>query len=101
MLYVPTVMLYFVGVSVYLLGRGHESLADNKLFALFTSLTLLALLTALDIAGLGVGWWINNVRAIGTGIAAAVLIGLGIGFGLRFGSHLCTADFRIPANYGS
>src|SRR6059036_352084 len=48
MLYVPTVMLYFVGVSVYVLGPGHESLADNKLFALFTSLTLLALLTALN-----------------------------------------------------
>src|SRR5437879_8609842 len=74
MLYVPTVMLYFVGVSVYLLGPGHESLADNKLFALFTSLTLLALLTALNIAGLGVGKWINNVGAIGTGIAAALLI---------------------------
>src|SRR5207302_1583377 len=101
MLYVPTVMLYFVGVSVYLLGPGHESLADNKLFALFTSLTLLALLTALNIAGLGVGKWINNVGAIGTGIAAAVLIGLGIVVGLRFGTHLSSAEFRIPANYGS
>src|SRR5437763_7977286 len=101
MLYVPTVMLYFVGVSVYLLGPGHESLADNKLFALFTSLTLLALLTALNIAGLGVGKWINNIGAIGTGIAAAVLIGLGIVVGLRFGTHLSSAEFRIPANYGS
>ncbi len=101
MLYVPTVMLYFVGVSVYVLGPGHESLADNKLFALFTSLTLLALLTALNIAGLGVGKWINNVGAIGTGIAAAVLIGLGIVVGLRFGTHLSSAEFRIPANYGS
>src|SRR3989454_1423259 len=100
-LYVPTVMLYFVGVSVYVLGPGHESLADNKLFALFTSLTLLALLTALNIAGLGVGKWINNVGAIGTGIAAAVLIGLGIVVGLRFGTHLSSAEFRIPANYGS
>jgi amino acid transporter len=101
MLYVPTVMLYFVGVSVYVLGPGHQSLADNKTFALVTSLGLLALLTALNIAGLGVGKWINNAGAIGTGIAAAVLIGLGIVIWSRFGTHLSASEFRIPANYHS
>jgi len=101
MLYVPTVMLYFVGVSVYVLGAGHQTLADNKPFAMITSLGLLALLTILNIVGLGVGKWINNAGAIGTAIAAAVLIGLGIVVWLRFGGHLSTADFRIPADYRS
>src|SRR5712692_5328583 len=101
MLYVPTVMLYFVGVSVYVLGAGHKSLADNKVFALVTSLTLLALLTALNIVGLGVGKWINNAGAIGTGIAAAVLIGLGIVIWSRFGTHLSAGEFRVPADYRS
>jgi glutamate:GABA antiporter len=101
MLYVPTVMLYFVGVSVYVLGAGHQGLADNKAFAMTTSLGLLALLTVLNIVGLGVGKWINNAGAIGTGIAAAVLIGLGIVVWLRFGGHLSAADFRIPADYRS
>ena len=101
MLYVPTVMLYFVGVSVYVLGPGHEWLAENKAFALVTSLALLALITALNIAGLGVGKWINNVGAIGTGIAAAVLVGLGIMIWMRFGAHLSAADFRMPADYRS
>ncbi len=101
MLYVPTVMLYFVGVSVYVLGPGHQELAENKIFALITSLGLLALLTALNIAGLGVGKWINNAGAIGTGVAAAVLIGLGIVVSLHFGTHLTAAEFRIPADYRS
>ena len=101
MLYVPTVMLYFVGVSVYVLGAGHQSLADNKVFALVTSLALLALLTVLNIAGLGVGKWINNAGAIGTGIAAAVLIGLGIVVSLHYGAHLRATEFRIPADYRS
>jgi amino acid transporter len=96
MLYVPTVMLYFVGVSVYVLGPSHQALADNKIFALATSTILLAVLTWLNIIGLGVGKWINNLGAIGTGIAAAVLIGLGIILWSRFGSTLSTADFRIP-----
>src|SRR2546428_13400104 len=94
-------MLYFVGGSVYVLGPGHESLAENKVFALVASLGLLALLTVMNIAGLGIGKWINNVGAIGTGIAAAVLIGLGIVVGLRLGTHLSAGEFRIPAHYGS
>ena len=98
MLYVPTVMLYFVGVSVYVLGPAHYGLADNKLFAAITSLVLLALLTFFNILGLGVGKWINNLGAVGTFIAAAVLIGLGALIWSRFGTTLTAADFRIPAN---
>jgi glutamate:GABA antiporter len=98
MLYVPTVMLYFVGVSVYVLGPGHQGLADNKFFAASVSLALLALLTLLNILGLGVGKWINNLGAIGTFIAAAVLIGLGIVIWMRFGTGITAADFKIPAN---
>jgi glutamate:GABA antiporter len=101
MLYVPTVMLYFVGVSVYVLGTGHQSLADNKIFALATSLALLAVLTVLNIVGLGVGKWINNAGAIGTGIAAAVLIGLGIVISLKFGAHLRAGEFAISSDYKS
>jgi glutamate:GABA antiporter len=98
MMYVPTVMLYFVGVSVYALGAGHESLADNKTFALTASLLLLIILVVMNVVGLGVGKWINNLGAIGTGIAAAVLIGLGLVVWLRFGTAVTSADFKIPAN---
>ncbi|MGH9676445.1 MAG: amino acid permease, partial [Candidatus Acidiferrum sp.] len=41
MMYVPTIMLYFVGVSVFVLGEGHQRLADNKAFTLSVSLVLL------------------------------------------------------------
>ena len=98
MMYVPTVMLYFVGVSVFALGSGHHALADNKVFALTSSLALLAVLVVLNVVGLGVGKWINNLGAIGTGIAAAVLIGLGVIVCLRFGTNVTVADFQIPAN---
>jgi amino acid transporter len=98
MLYVPTIMLYFVGVSVYILGPSHHSLADNKIFALLASLALLALLTYFNILGLGVGKWINNFGAVGTFLAAGVLIALGVIIYSRFGASLSTADFKIPAN---
>ena len=98
MMYVPTIMLYFVGVFVFVLGAGHESLADNKSFTLTASLVLLFLLVVLNILGLGVGKWLNNLGAIGTFVAAAVLIGLGATIWLRFGTTVTSADFRIPAN---
>ena len=98
MLYVPTVMLYFVGVSVFALGQGHEQLADNKLFAMSASILLLTLLTILNIVGLGVGKWLNNLGAIGTGIAAAVLIGLGLTIYFQFGTTVTAADFHVPAD---
>ena len=98
MLYVPTVMLYFVGVSVFAMGPGHAALADNKNFAMVTSLALLAFLTVLNVLGLGVGKWLNNVGAIGTFVAASVLILLGLTIYLRFGTTVTASDFRIPAD---
>src|SRR6202795_258755 len=98
MMYVPTVMLYFVGVSVFALGPGHQGLADNRAFTVVASLLLMAMLVILNIVGLGVGKWINNIGGIGTGIAAAVLIGLGLIMYSRFGTAITAADFRIPAN---
>ncbi|HEX6904974.1 MAG TPA: APC family permease [Terriglobales bacterium] len=98
MMYVPTVMLYFVGVSVYVLGPRHAGLADSKVFALGASLALFAVLVVLNIIGLGVGKWINNVGAVGTFVAAATLIGLGAVVWLHFGTTVSAADFRIPAN---
>ena len=96
MLYVPTVMLYFVGVSVFVLGPSHASLADNKSFALWTSIVLLLILAAFNIVGLGVGKWINNLGAIGTGIAAAVLVLLGLAVVSRSGLTVSAADFSVP-----
>lgn len=96
MLYVPTIMLYFVGVTVFAMGPGHAALADNRNFAMAASVVLLAVLTILNIVGLGVGKWLNNVGAIGTFIAAAVLMGLGLTVWWRFGTTISAADFRMP-----
>ncbi|HEV3254208.1 MAG TPA: APC family permease [Candidatus Acidoferrales bacterium] len=98
MMYVPTVVLAFVGVSVFILGPSHHALADNKPFAVTASFILIALLVVLNILGLGVGKWVSNLGSIGTAIAAATLVGLGIIVFSHFGTTVTAADFRIPAN---
>jgi amino acid transporter len=52
----------------------------------------------LNIVGLGVGKWLNNIGAIGTFVAAAVLIVLGLTIYLRFGTTVTASDFHIPAD---
>jgi amino acid transporter len=98
MMYVPTIMLYFVGVSVFVLGAGHESLAENKPFALAASVVLLGILVILNIVGLGVGKWINNLGGIGTFVAAFLLMGLGVVVCLKSGTTIHWSDFEIPAD---
>jgi hypothetical protein len=41
---------------------------------------------------------VNNLGGLGTGIAAALLIGLGIVVCTRFGTTVTAADFKVPAN---
>src|SRR3989454_9406318 len=97
-MYFPSFLLYLVGFSVFVLGPSHATLADSKLFALTASVALLAILVVLNVVGLGVGKWINNVGALGTFIAGGLLIGLGVFVWLRFGTSVTPADFRVPAN---
>lgn len=95
--YVPSVMLYFVGVFVFALGEGHENLVGNRSFALTISVLLLALLVLLNIVGLKFGKWINNVGALGTLIAGLVLIGLGVAAAIRFGISINFSDLKTLA----
>ena len=101
MMYVPTIMLYFVGVSVFVLGPAHSGLADSKSFALAASLALLVILVVLNIVGLGVGKWINNVGGLGTFIAGGLLITLGTIIWLRFGTSVTWSDFQMPTGHRS
>jgi glutamate:GABA antiporter len=96
--YVPTVLLYFVGIAVFVAGPGKQSLADRPAFTFPASIALLALLVVLNILGLGVGKWVNNLGGIGTAITAAVLTVLGAIVAYRFGITVHAADFRIPGD---
>jgi amino acid transporter len=99
--YVPTVLLYLVGVVVYVFGSETAALADDRGFAFVVSTILLWLLVWLNVRGLGVGKWVNNAGGLGTAAASVVLIGLGVAHLANHGSALAPADL-IPArvDYG-
>jgi amino acid transporter len=94
--YVPTVVLIFLGIAVFTAGPRAVGLANNPLFTFLSALILLMLLAFLNVVGLGVGKWVNNIGGIGTGLASLILIGLGITVTQRFGMNLTLHDMRIP-----
>jgi len=105
--YVPTVLFYLVGISVYVGGAGATTLADNRLFVLLFSLGLLWLMVGLNVRGLVVGKWVNNLGGIGTAVGAAALIGLAVVVGRTHGISLPAggfglqgADWRLISTFG-
>ncbi len=93
--YVPTVILYLVGIAVYVAGPRAAHLADDHRFIAVVSLCLLWILVAVNVRGLGVGKWVNNLGGVGTSLAASALIGLAVLVARTKGIGISAADFRI------
>jgi len=94
--YVPTVVMIFVGIALYTAGPRAATLANNPVVTFCSALVLLVLLAFLNVVGLGVGKWVNNIGGIGTAVASLILIGLGIALTKRFGMNLTLHDMRMP-----
>ena len=93
--YIPTLLLYVVGISVFIGGPQMQALGNDRTFAFGMAATLLAVMTGLNILGLGVGKWVNNLGGVGSAVAAVALIGLAIAVSQAHGPSLHAADFRV------
>jgi glutamate:GABA antiporter len=98
-LYLPTLLLYFVGLIVYCLGPGHGSLTEDKVFTLLVSTALLGVILVLNVVGSGVGKWISNIGALGSGIAVVTLIILGASVSLHCGASVSASDLSVPKEF--
>ena len=93
--YVPTLLFYIVGISVYIGGARFASMGNNRVFVFALAFLLLWVIVWLNVRGLGVGKWVNNIGGIGTVITAAVLVGLAAAHWHLFGWHIQASEFRI------
>ena len=92
--YLPTVVLSCVGVGVYVAGPKIQKLADSHAFTGIASLLIILFLMVLNIRGLSLGKWINNLGALGT-IGGAAMICVLAGFTLlHSGSAIHPADLK-------
>ncbi|MFI5249733.1 MAG: APC family permease [Gemmatimonadales bacterium] len=93
--YIPTLLLYVVGISVFIGGPHMQALGNDKVFVSVTAVLLLVVMTGINILGLGVGKWVNNLGGIGSVVTAVVLVGLAIAVSQAHGSSLHASDFRV------
>jgi amino acid transporter len=85
--YIPTLLLYLVGIAVYIGGPGLVPLAENRTFVFIVAVTLLWIFTALNVLGLGVGKWVNNLGGMGAVGATLVLVAVGAAAVYRTGGQ--------------
>jgi amino acid transporter len=85
--YIPTLLLYLVGIAVYVGGPSAVHLADNRGFVFAFAMGLLWAFTALNVVGLGVGKWVNNLGGLGAVGATLILLGVGAAAFTRSGGQ--------------
>lgn len=83
--YFPALLYFAAGNALYAGGSGAASLASSPWYYIAFATFGLALATVLNVLGLDVGKWLNNLGAATRWIATLVLIALGIAAWWKFG----------------
>jgi glutamate:GABA antiporter len=76
-LYYPNLLMSTAVVGTYVIGRGGTELESSWLYVLPATLIALWLAVWLNIVGLRVGRWLQNIGALGTYVPGVVLVALG------------------------
>ncbi len=84
--YVPTLIFYMIGFAVFVAGPGYSWVADDPVVMVAVSLALLWIITIINIFGMSVGKWVQNLGAMGTFVTTAILVGMGIAAWSMLGS---------------
>ena len=79
-------VLYFAASSLLFASPRGRHLADANIYYLLFTIGMLVLITVLNVLGLGIGKWLNNLGAIGMALPVLILIALGVLSFSRFGS---------------
>ena len=76
--YFPMQLVYLAGVLAYAAQGANSPLVDDKTFVVLVALGWLALVTLINVVGLGVGKWLPNVGAVCTAFTAILIASAGV-----------------------
>src|SRR5579864_1063054 len=74
--YFPGLLLASAAMGAYIAGGSAATLAQNRTFLLSVSLALLVVAVGLNIIGLNIGKWLQNVGGVATYVPLLVLVGV-------------------------
>ena len=84
--YFPGLLYFAAANALFIGGPGWQSLSSNSTYFIAVASVGLAIAVTMNVVGLNVGKWLNNVGAIASWIVMALLIALGAVAWSRFGS---------------
>jgi amino acid transporter len=93
--YFPGVLYFGAASALFAFGPRAQSLAASSAYYVMFSVTCLAVITLLNIRGITLGKWFNNISAIGSLLPMTVLIVFAIFSYVHFGAatHFTAASF--------
>jgi glutamate:GABA antiporter len=96
-LYYPSLLISAAVVATFITGEGDSKLGDNSTYVISATLVMLWIATAVNIFGVRVGKWLQNIGGIGTYIPGILIILVGI-YGVLFlpAANSITANDLIP-----
>jgi amino acid transporter len=83
--YLPGLLYFAAANALFIGGSAWQDLSTNSFYFIAFAMTGLTLAVAMNVVGLNVGKWLNNVGAIAGWIPAMLLIGLGLIAWAQFG----------------
>jgi len=96
--YFPGLLYFAAANALFIGGPAWQSLSTNSLYFIAVAMSGLTLAVTLNVVGLNVGKWLNNIGALASWIPALALLTLGAISFNRFGSATpMTADTFVPS----
>jgi amino acid transporter len=84
--YFPGLLYFAAANALFVGGPSWQALSSSSAYFIAVSMSGLAVAVALNVVGLNVGKWLNNVGAVASLVPAVLLIALGFASWRRFGS---------------
>ena len=98
--YFPAVLYFAASNILFMRQTAWAHLSNNSTFYIVFSLLTLSAATLMNIVGLDVGKWLNNVGALAMWIPVAIVIGMGLIAWHRYGSATSfTARSMLPGTH--
>src|SRR3954469_1214423 len=95
--YFPGLLYFAAANALFIGGPSWQALSSNSVYFIAVAMSGLTLAVALNVVGLNVGKWLNNVGALASWIPALALLTLGLISWYRFGSATpMSADALVP-----
>jgi glutamate:GABA antiporter len=94
--YFPGLLLASAAMSAYVIGPRGDTLSQDRTFLLWVSIALLMIAVVLNIIGLNIGKWLQNVGGVSTYVPLMILAVVALLVWMRHGSmtHLTWANMQ-------